>query len=313
MRESVVAAAFASSCARARAVTGPPLLDKAAMCAHKIGDMPEVPISSALLATRRSECVSSRRVRASPRKVAANGPMRASQKHVDRQKFFCGGGLSRARSASTHTHSDESALWQFAFGVPRTSLATPSPSFSLLRARVTTVFVSLAAAPTRADRHDHRRSASCSSRRSPSSTSPVPTRCSRRCRTRACISSGRRREPVIAGGGLVMTPTTTFAECPQLDVLCVPGGGGMNALLDRRGDARLPAAAGRRRALRDLGLHRRAGARRRRPAQGQARRDALDVDGVPRRPSARSRSRSAWWSTATSSPAAASPPASTSA
>jgi len=32
--------------------------------------------------------------------------------------------------------------------------------------------------------------------------------------------------------GLVLTPTVTFAECPILDVLCVPGGIGVNDLLD---------------------------------------------------------------------------------
>ncbi|MDM9379287.1 DJ-1/PfpI family protein [Chlorogloeopsis sp. ULAP01] len=31
-------------------------------------------------------------------------------------------------------------------------------------------------------------------------------------------------EPVVSNGGLTILPTTTFAECPQLDVLCVPGG-----------------------------------------------------------------------------------------
>jgi cyclohexyl-isocyanide hydratase len=41
----------------------------------------------------------------------------------------------------------------------------------------------------------------------------------------------KTREPVTAGSGLVLTPTTTFAACPQLDVLCVPGGAGVNALL----------------------------------------------------------------------------------
>ncbi|WP_236142960.1 hypothetical protein [Nostoc sp. CMAA1605] len=30
-------------------------------------------------------------------------------------------------------------------------------------------------------------------------------------------------EPVVSNG-LTILPTTTFAECPQLDVLCVPGG-----------------------------------------------------------------------------------------
>jgi cyclohexyl-isocyanide hydratase len=37
--------------------------------------------------------------------------------------------------------------------------------------------------------------------------------------------------PVRANGGMQIVPTTTFAACPQLDVVCVPGGGGMNALL----------------------------------------------------------------------------------
>lgn len=31
-------------------------------------------------------------------------------------------------------------------------------------------------------------------------------------------------EPVISNGGLTILPNTTFADCPQLDVLCVPGG-----------------------------------------------------------------------------------------
>ena len=37
--------------------------------------------------------------------------------------------------------------------------------------------------------------------------------------------------PVTSATGLVLTPTTTLAECPPLDVLCVPGGAGINALL----------------------------------------------------------------------------------
>jgi len=31
-------------------------------------------------------------------------------------------------------------------------------------------------------------------------------------------------EPVVSSGGLTVLPTTTFEECPQVDVLCVPGG-----------------------------------------------------------------------------------------
>lgn len=37
--------------------------------------------------------------------------------------------------------------------------------------------------------------------------------------------------PLKAATGLTLTPTTTFAECPPLDVLCVPGGSGVNPLL----------------------------------------------------------------------------------
>src|SRR2546421_2818140 len=42
----------------------------------------------------------------------------------------------------------------------------------------------------------------------------------------------KSRAPVTAGGGMQIVPTVTFAECPQLDLICVPGGGGMNALLN---------------------------------------------------------------------------------
>ncbi|SON56354.1 Isonitrile hydratase [Hartmannibacter diazotrophicus] len=37
--------------------------------------------------------------------------------------------------------------------------------------------------------------------------------------------------PIRSATGLMLTPDTTFADCPQLDVICVPGGGGVNALL----------------------------------------------------------------------------------
>jgi cyclohexyl-isocyanide hydratase len=39
-------------------------------------------------------------------------------------------------------------------------------------------------------------------------------------------------DAVTANGGMKITPSTTFAACPQLDVVCVPGGPGMNALLN---------------------------------------------------------------------------------
>src|SRR6516225_10000784 len=42
----------------------------------------------------------------------------------------------------------------------------------------------------------------------------------------------KRIEPVQSDSVLVLTPTTTFAECPQLDVICVPGGVGSDDLLN---------------------------------------------------------------------------------
>jgi cyclohexyl-isocyanide hydratase len=38
--------------------------------------------------------------------------------------------------------------------------------------------------------------------------------------------------PIVSATKLVLQPTTTFEDCPQLDVICVPGGGGVNALLE---------------------------------------------------------------------------------
>jgi len=42
---------------------------------------------------------------------------------------------------------------------------------------------------------------------------------------------GRTLEEVTSATGLVLRPTMDFTTCPQLDVLCVPGGVGINALL----------------------------------------------------------------------------------
>ncbi len=38
--------------------------------------------------------------------------------------------------------------------------------------------------------------------------------------------------PVISSTRLALQPTLTMAECPQLDVICVPGGAGINRLLE---------------------------------------------------------------------------------
>jgi cyclohexyl-isocyanide hydratase len=41
----------------------------------------------------------------------------------------------------------------------------------------------------------------------------------------------KTREPVRAGSGLEILPNVTFADCPQLDLICVPGGAGITPLL----------------------------------------------------------------------------------
>ncbi|WP_127088246.1 DJ-1/PfpI family protein [Aquabacter cavernae] len=42
----------------------------------------------------------------------------------------------------------------------------------------------------------------------------------------------KRIEPITSDVGLTVMPTTTFADCPALDVLCVGGGPGQMALMD---------------------------------------------------------------------------------
>lgn len=39
-------------------------------------------------------------------------------------------------------------------------------------------------------------------------------------------------DPIISDVGLKILPTKTFANCPDLDVICIPGGPGMNELLE---------------------------------------------------------------------------------
>ncbi|MGE0154624.1 MAG: DJ-1/PfpI family protein [Reyranellaceae bacterium] len=41
----------------------------------------------------------------------------------------------------------------------------------------------------------------------------------------------KTREPVRSESGLMLAPDTTYADCPALDMICVPGGPGMNPLL----------------------------------------------------------------------------------
>jgi cyclohexyl-isocyanide hydratase len=42
----------------------------------------------------------------------------------------------------------------------------------------------------------------------------------------------KRIEQVASDSVLTLTPTTTFADCPQLDVICVPGGAGTDDMVN---------------------------------------------------------------------------------
>ena len=42
----------------------------------------------------------------------------------------------------------------------------------------------------------------------------------------------KRIEPVTSDCVMMLTPTITFADCPQLDVICVPGGGGTDDMIN---------------------------------------------------------------------------------
>jgi putative intracellular protease/amidase len=42
----------------------------------------------------------------------------------------------------------------------------------------------------------------------------------------------KRSEPIPSDSVLTLLPTTTFADCPQLDVVCVPGGFGVDDVVD---------------------------------------------------------------------------------
>jgi cyclohexyl-isocyanide hydratase len=42
----------------------------------------------------------------------------------------------------------------------------------------------------------------------------------------------KRIEPVASDSVMTLMPTTTFADCPQLDVICVPGGAGTDDMVN---------------------------------------------------------------------------------
>ncbi|GLU33648.1 DJ-1/PfpI family protein [Trinickia caryophylli] len=39
-------------------------------------------------------------------------------------------------------------------------------------------------------------------------------------------------DPLVSSNGLTLTPTCTYEQCAQLDIICVPGGTGVSALLE---------------------------------------------------------------------------------
>lgn len=42
----------------------------------------------------------------------------------------------------------------------------------------------------------------------------------------------KTKDPVVSDSGLAILPTTAIAECPPLDVICIPGGPGQIELMD---------------------------------------------------------------------------------
>ena len=43
--------------------------------------------------------------------------------------------------------------------------------------------------------------------------------------------AAKTRAPVLSDCGLSLVPTTTFAECPQADLICIPGGFGVSGAI----------------------------------------------------------------------------------
>ncbi|HEY3538760.1 MAG TPA: DJ-1/PfpI family protein [Trinickia sp.] len=41
----------------------------------------------------------------------------------------------------------------------------------------------------------------------------------------------KTRAPVASSSGLLLTPSISFSDCPQLDVICIPGGSGVTNLM----------------------------------------------------------------------------------
>ena len=86
--------------------------------------------------------------------------------------------------------------------------------------------------PRRPRRPRRSKSVSCCSRGSPSSTSPGPLQVFSSLPGAKVHLIWKRIEPVTSDSVLMLTPTTTFADCPQLDVICVPGGLGTDDMIN---------------------------------------------------------------------------------
>jgi len=56
----------------------------------------------------------------------------------------------------------------------------------------------------------------------------------------------KTRDPVRTDAGFSIVPTTTFADCPQLDVICIPGGAGQVDLMNDAETLAFVAAQGAR-------------------------------------------------------------------
>ena len=91
----------------------------------------------------------------------------------------------------------------------------------------------------------------------------------------------KTRDPVPSDCGLSLVPTATFADCPQLDLLCVPGGFGVSGAIADKATVDFVRRQGARREIRHLRVHGRVRAGRRRPAEGSARHHALGLHGAP--------------------------------
>ena len=115
----------------------------------------------------------------------------------------------------------------------------------------------------------------------------------------------KTRDPVPSDCGLGLVPTATFADCAQLDLLCVPGGFGVSGAIADKATVDFVRRQGAAREIRHVGVHGRLRAGRGRPAEGAARHHALGLHASSCPWWGRPTRRRAWCATATSSPAAA--------